>query len=153
MMKQSVKEILGYFVNGISIPVFFFLFSALKDSPRHIYLTYIGWILLGLGVFFILGSFYTLVRYRGKGLIDWGIYGIVRHPMYVGAMLIFLSWTFFLSHWLTLSLSLINVAIVYWFVLQEDRRNKGFFGSDYEHYMERVPRANFVSGFANSLKK
>jgi protein-S-isoprenylcysteine O-methyltransferase Ste14 len=153
MMKQEVKETLGYIINGISIAVYFFLLFAIGDPLGCPYFEYIGWILLGLGIFLILVSSYTLIRNRGKGLIDWGIYGIVRHPMYVGAILIFLSWAFLLPHWLTLLLTLTNIAIIYWFILQGDRRNIELFGGEYEQYIESVPRVNILAGFLKSLKK
>lgn len=152
-MKQEVKETLGYIINGISIAVYFFLLFAIGNPLGFPYFEYIGWILLGSGIFLILVSSYALIRNRGKGLIDWGIYGIVRHPMYVGAILIFLSWTFLLPHWLTLLLTLTNIAIVYWFILQADRQNIGLFGSQYEQYMESVPRVNILAGFLKSLRK
>jgi protein-S-isoprenylcysteine O-methyltransferase Ste14 len=152
-MKREVKETLGYIVNGISIAVFFFLSSALDVSLGWPYLKYIGWVFSGLGIFLIVVSSYTLIRNRGKGLIDWGIYCIVRHPMYVGAIMLFLSWAFLLPHWLTLLLSLVNIAIVYWFILQGDRRNIELFGSEYEEYIERVPRVNILAGFLRSLRR
>jgi protein-S-isoprenylcysteine O-methyltransferase Ste14 len=152
-MKPKVKETLGYVINGISIAVFFFLASVLDATLDWPSLEYIGWITFGLGIFLIVASFLTLVRNRGKGLIDWGIYSIVRHPMYVGAILVFLSWAFLLPHWLTLLLSLINIAIVYGFVLQADQRNIELFGSEYEEYSKRVPRINFLAGFLQSLQR
>jgi protein-S-isoprenylcysteine O-methyltransferase Ste14 len=152
-MKQDVKTTLGFIVNGISIVAFFFLGSVIEIPIGWPYLKYIGWILLGLGIILVVVSAYTLISNRGKGLIDWGIYGIVRHPMYVGAMLIYLSWSFFLPHWLTLLLSLVNIAILYWFILQGDRRNIELFGSAYEQYIERVPRVNFLAGFLKSLRR
>ena len=152
-MKPKVKETLGYVINAISIAVFFFLLNVLDVSLDWPYLEYIGWIIFGLGVFLIVASFLTLVRNRGKGLIDWGIYSIVRHPMYMGAILVFLSWAFLLPHWLTLLLSLINIAIVYGFVLQADQRNIELFGSEYEEYCERIPRLNFLAGFLKSFRR
>ena len=107
-MKEKIFETLGYIIIIISIAVFFFLGSVIDISLRWPYFKYIGWGLVGLGIIFIVVSTYTLVRNRGKGLIDWGIYGIVRHPMYVGAMVIFLGWIFILPYWLTLLLSIIN---------------------------------------------
>jgi protein-S-isoprenylcysteine O-methyltransferase Ste14 len=151
-MKAEVKENLGYIVNGVSIAAFFFLGFVL-DAPLHwpIFNT-IAWILLGLGVLMILASTYQLIRNRGEGLITWGIYGVVRHPMYVGAMLAFLSWAFFIPHWLTVLLAIINIAIVYWYILGGDQRNIEIFGSEYEGYMQDVPRANFLAGFLRSLR-
>ncbi len=71
--------------------------------------------------------------------------------MYVGAMMLYLSWVLILPQWYTLLLSFVNIAIVYWFIYQEDRKNVKLFGSKYEAYRERVPRANIVSGICQSL--
>lgn len=152
-MKQKALENLGYIINGLSIAAFFFLGNVIDVSLRWPFFKYIGWILLGIGLLLIAVSTYTLISNRGKGLIDWGIYGIVRHPMYVGAMLAFLSWVFFLPHWLTLILSSINITIVYLFILQGERRNIELFGSEYERYIENVPRANFMTGLLKSLRR
>ena len=152
-MIHKVLENLGLVVNGLSIGAFIFLANVVDVSLRWPLFKYIGWILLGIGLFLIAASTYTLIRNRGKGLIDWSIYGIVRHPMYVGAILAFLSWVFFLPHWLTLLLSSINIVIVYLFILQGERRNIELFGSDYETYMENVPRVNFIAGFFKTLRR
>ena len=152
-MKPKVKETLGYVINAISIAVFFFLLNVLNVSLDWPYLEYIGWIIFGLGVFLIVASFLTLVRNRGKGLIDWGIYSIVRHPMYMGAILVFLSWAFLLPHWLTLLLSLINIAIVYGFVLQADQRNIELFGSEYEEYMRAYTQVKFLGRIPQIFSK
>ncbi|MFX1300954.1 MAG: methyltransferase family protein [Promethearchaeota archaeon] len=152
-MKQKALENLGYIINGLSIAAFFFLGNVIDVSLRWPFFKYIGWILLGIGLLLIAVSTYTLISNRGKGLIDWGIYGIVRHPMYVGAMLAFLSWVFFLPHWLTLILSSINITIVYLFILQGERRNIELFGSEYERYIENVPRANFMTRLLKSLRR
>jgi protein-S-isoprenylcysteine O-methyltransferase Ste14 len=152
-MTQDIKNSLGYIVNGISIAVFIFLGSTIDVSLRYPIFIYMGWILAGFGIFLILISTYTLISNRGKGLIDWGIYSIVRHPMYVGAISLFLSWVFFLPHWLTVLLSLINIAIVYMFILQGDQRNTELFGNEYEEYIKSVPGVNFLAGFFKFLRR
>jgi len=48
--------------------------------------------------------------------------------MYLGAMLIFLAWIFFLPNWITLKISVLNNAIVYWFILQGEQHNIENFG-------------------------
>jgi protein-S-isoprenylcysteine O-methyltransferase Ste14 len=151
-MKQANKENLAYIINGLSMIAFFFL-SSMIDIPLQIpILNLAGWILLGLGVLLVLLSSWTLLRHRGKGLIDWGIYGLVRHPMYLGAMLLFISWSFLLPHWTTLALTTLNVAIVYRFILQADSRNVEVFGKEYEQYAKEVPRINIMAGFIRSLR-
>jgi len=153
VIRIEVKEILGYTINFISIATFILIASFIDYPFAWPHFLYIGWILLGFGIFLVVVSIFSLIRNRGKGLIDWGIYGIVRHPMYLGAILLFLSWTFFLPHWLTCVLSLANIAIVYWFILQGERRNLEIFGSEYEVYCKRVPRLNIFAGFFKYLSR
>jgi protein-S-isoprenylcysteine O-methyltransferase Ste14 len=58
--------------------------------------------------------------------------------MYLGVMLIFLAWTFFLPNWITLIISVLNIAKVYWFILQGEQNNIESFGEPYRRYLEAV---------------
>jgi protein-S-isoprenylcysteine O-methyltransferase Ste14 len=151
-MKQETKETLGYVVNGLSFALFFYLASTLDLPDVSPPIEYLAWILLGLGLVLIVLSIATLVSNREAGLIEWGIYGIVRHPMYLGAMLLFLSWVFFLPHWTIVLISSANIAIVYWFILQGERQNITKFGDTYRRYMETVPRINLLAGLIRRLQ-
>ena len=151
-MKQKTVETLGIVINGMSIALFFY-WSATLDAPEHsVPVRVLAWIILAFGFFLIVLSITTLIRNSETGLIDWGIYGIVRHPMYAGAMLAFLSWIFFLPHWIILSVSLVNIAIVYGFILQGERHNLTKFGDAYKGYMETVPRINLFAGIIRHLE-
>ncbi|MEJ2560660.1 MAG: hypothetical protein P8186_31445, partial [Anaerolineae bacterium] len=77
---------------------------------------------------------------------------VVRHPMYLGAMLLFLSWIFFLPHWTIVLISAVNIAIVYGFILQGERQNIARFGDTYRRYMETVPRINLLAGLIRRLQ-
>jgi protein-S-isoprenylcysteine O-methyltransferase Ste14 len=151
-MKRETKDTLGYVINGLSIAAFFFLASSLDVSVGLPLVKYLAWILLGFGIFLIVLSTVTLIRHREEGLIARGIYGIVRHPMYLGAIVIFLSWTFFVPHWGILLISSVNIAIVYWDILQGDCRNIEKFGSPYERYMQAVPRINLMAGLLRRVQ-
>jgi protein-S-isoprenylcysteine O-methyltransferase Ste14 len=151
-MKQKTKETIGYFVNGLSMALFIYLVFTL-DVPDFLRpLMYLGWILLVFGIGLVVLSIVALVRNQGAGLIERGIYGIVRHPMYLGAMLCFLSYFFFHSHWLILLISSANIAVVYWFILQGERQNITRFGDAYRRYMESVPRINLLAGIFRRLQ-
>jgi protein-S-isoprenylcysteine O-methyltransferase Ste14 len=151
-MKQETKETLGYVVNGLSFALFFYLASTLDLPGASPPIEYLAWILLGLGLVLIVLSIATLVSNREAGLVEWGIYGIVRHPMYLGAMLLFLSWVFFLPHWSIVLISSANIAIVYWFILQGERQNITKFGDAYRRYMKTVPRINLLAGLVRHLQ-
>jgi protein-S-isoprenylcysteine O-methyltransferase Ste14 len=151
-MKQTTKATIGYVVNGFSIALFIYLMSTL-DVPGSLRpLRYFGWILLGFGIGLVVLSIVALVRNQGAGLIEQGIYGIVRHPMYLGAMLCFLSYFFFHPHWLILLISSTNIVIVYWFILQGEQQNVARFGNVYGRYMEIVPRINLLAGIFRRLQ-
>ena len=151
-MKQETKETLGYVVNGLSFALFFYLASTLDVPDVPPLIKYLAWILLGSGLVLIVLSITTLVGNRDVGLIEWGIYGIVRHPMYLGAMLLFLSWIFFLPHWIIVLISSVNIAVVYWFILQGESQNITKFGDRYRRYMETVPRINLLVGLIRRLQ-
>ena len=112
----------------------------------------LAWILLGFGVVLMVLSTATLISNRGAVLIEWGIYGVVRHPMYLGAMVAFLSWIFFHPHWIIVLISSVNIAIVYWFILRGERQNITKFGDAYRRYMETVPRLNLLAGLIRRLQ-
>jgi protein-S-isoprenylcysteine O-methyltransferase Ste14 len=151
-MKQETKETLSYIANGLSLATLFLL-GAIFDVPGGWpVVKVLAWVLFGVGMLLVVLSVSTLVRNRGQGLIDWGVYGIVRHPMYVGAMVLFLSWTLFVPHWITLLISSGNVAIVYWHILQGERGNVERFGGAYRCYMEAVPRVNLLAGLLRRLQ-
>ena len=151
-MKQDTKDILGYVINGLSLALFFYLASTLDALYISPPIKYLAWILLGLGLVLIVLSIATLVSHREAGLIEWGIYGIVRHPMYLGAIVLFLSWIFFLPHWIIVLISSVNIAIVYGFILQGERQNIAKFGDPYRRYMESVPRVNLLAGLIKRLQ-
>jgi protein-S-isoprenylcysteine O-methyltransferase Ste14 len=112
----------------------------------------VGLLLAALGLALVAIATYTLIRYRDQGLIDWGIYGVVRHPMYLGAILAFLSWALILPGWITVLLAAVNAAICYRFVLDGERQNMARW-SEYVAYAARVPRLNLLAGVVQALRR
>jgi protein-S-isoprenylcysteine O-methyltransferase Ste14 len=73
-----------------------------------------------------------------KDLVTTGVYGIVRHPMYLAGIIIF---TF--NPQITVNSITVTVLADFYFMfgmLIEDRRFLQIFGEDYREYMKRVPR-------------
>ena len=108
-----IKETFGYIVNVLSFALFFYLTTTLDVLYVSPPFKYLAWILLGFCVVLVVLSIATFVSNREAGLIERGIYGIVRHPMYLGAMVLFLSWFFFFPHWIIALISFVNIVIVY----------------------------------------
>ena len=150
-MDNKTKETAGYLINAISIGLFFYLSSVL-DVPDLVRSTrYIGWFLLILGGLLVALSAITLSRHREAGLIKDGVYGMVRHPMYLGAILMYLSFPLFVPHWLLVVLAAINIAIVYAFILQGETINREKFGDEYERYRANVPKMNILAGILRRI--
>jgi protein-S-isoprenylcysteine O-methyltransferase Ste14 len=74
----------------------------------------------------------------GSGLMTDGIYGVVRHPLYLAGILIF---TF--NPYITVNSLMVTVLADLYFVigaLIEEKRLRSRFGEEYEEYMKKVPR-------------
>lgn len=149
-MRRETKDNILMIIIGI---VFFLnMLLLLFAAPAIKELIIIGWIILGIGALFVVLSMLTL---RGKGtskVTDSGVYGIVRHPMYLGGLLMFLSHAFFGQNWMTAINTVIGVICCYLIILSGDQRNIEKFGDEYKAYMKRVPRANFLLDIIRHLR-
>lgn len=74
-------------------------------------------------------------------LVDTGIYGLTRNPMYSGMLLILLGWGVFLQNILAIFLVGLWVANMNRFQIRpEERILEKLFGEAYSDYRRRVPR-------------
>ncbi len=125
---------------------------------------YFGWFvgLAGL-VLFILGS-YELQKMgksaEGKSfllttvLVDGGIYAVIRHPEYLGSMLLVFGSILISQNWFMLVLGFLLLLWFFVYVLpEEDKHLIEKFGDDYKHYMQKVPRVNLLLGVIRLLQK
>ena len=88
-----------------------------------------------------------------KKIVTTGIYSVVRHPQYsayfywaIGAMCLF-------QHWVVVLLGIPVIVLVYFDMMNEDKRNIKKFGRVYKEYMNNVPRANVVIGLVLLLRR
>jgi protein-S-isoprenylcysteine O-methyltransferase Ste14 len=88
-----------------------------------------------------------------EALVDTGIYAVVRHPQYLGWMLMYLVVLLFNPNWVLAMLGILGVACVYCFTRQEEQRLVGKFGASYRRYMQAVPRFNLAAGVIRLLLK
>ena len=85
-------------------------------------------------------------------LVDTGIYSVIRHPLYLGWLLLYLAIIFWSQHWLTIIIGIIGMISIYLISRQEDQRLVEKFGDDYKDYMQKVPRMNFFSGIIQLVR-
>jgi len=114
--------------------------------PKITALVIIGYIFLGSGAILVIISTYTLKRNRIQAVIDTGIYSIVRHPMYLGGLIMFFSHVLLGQTWILGVNTLVAVCCCYLIILSGDKRNIKKFGDQYQQYMKSVPRINFILG-------
>jgi len=112
-----------------------------------------GWAVFGIGALLYIMSVLTLRRKGVDKIIDTGIYGIVRHPMYLGAMMMFFSHVLLGQNWLAAIGSAVAIVCCYMIILSGDQRNIAKFGDDYRRYMQKVPRMNFLLGIIGLLRR
>ena len=122
-----------------------------RVPPVVEWLVFVGFVLLAAGALLFILAVVTLRSKRAGGLVDTGIYGIVRHPMYLGGMIMFFSHAFLGHHWLVFVSTAVAIGCCYRSMVLGDKWNVAKFGDDYVRYMKRVPRMNLFLGIARRL--
>ncbi|MBL7063009.1 MAG: isoprenylcysteine carboxylmethyltransferase family protein [Anaerolineae bacterium] len=126
-------------------------------------LEWAGWICLWTSAIF---GWLPIITFRRKGgvakgksyiktmvLVDTGIYAIVRHPQMGAAwMLICIGLMLITRHWSSVALGVPAMVLVYLDLLKADQRCIEKFGDAYRHYMEWVPRVNFLAGIIRLVR-
>ena len=136
----------------------FFVFG----GPKSQVLEVAGWVIWTLGTVLAILPIFTL-RTRGSvpegksymettTLVDTGIYAIVRHPQGgTAGILLNLALALIGQHWLLLILAAVGMALIYVDTFNADQACIEKFGEQYVHYMQQVPRVNFVVGILRLL--
>src|SRR5690606_1655260 len=98
-------------------------------------------VFIGGGFYLIAAGWRTLYAAQKDGeLATTGLYAYVRHPQYVGFVLIMFG---FLLHWPTL-LTLIMFPVLLWMYsrlsITEEREAEKTFGEAWQHYAAKTPR-------------
>lgn len=88
-----------------------------------------------------------------KKVVATGIYGVVRHPMYLSFLLISLALVFISQHWLNGVLGVVLMGLLYNDMCREEESNLEKFGDDYLRYMRQVPRVNVVVGIVRLVRR
>ena len=97
----------------------------------------IGLIIMGIAMIQNAFASKLLDINKGQKLIDTGLYGHVRHPLYAGAVLLILGLPIALGSWISLIFALIGaLAMILRIKFEEEMLIKGMEG--YEEYQIRV---------------
>jgi len=145
-----------HYVAGALLVADFVLMWVLDKQFNLKGLEYLGWVVWAVAMVLLFLPMATL-RQRGQvrqgnsyveteTLVESGVYGLVRHPQYLGWLLMYLVVLLFNPNWILAIVSILGVACVYCFTQQEDQLLVAKFGEPYRHYMQSVPRFNLLAG-------
>jgi protein-S-isoprenylcysteine O-methyltransferase Ste14 len=138
----------------ISISVGYFLsFSIGATKIGRIYhwdvFFVIGMVLIAVGLIIRILSILTLKQYftysvvqvENHKLIETGLYKSIRHPGYLGQLIIFLGISISLSNWLSIVLMMIPITIGYLYrIITEEKFMLEQMGENYLNYKHRTKR-------------
>jgi methanethiol S-methyltransferase len=88
---------------------------------------------------------------ENTGLVTSGVYGLVRHPMYLAGILVFLFEPIVTAN--NLALRVLVIAYFLFGMSIEERRFRTDFGDAYAAYQRAVPMFNIIAGISRKLKK
>ena len=95
-------------------------------------------IFVGLGIYFVQQSHKLVIEADEPGLVDWGVYSLSRHPMYLGSMLVELG---IVTTTLSIPALLVWSIIFYvynQFAVYEENSLIAILGEEYEKYRKKV---------------
>lgn len=150
--KRMVQEI--YMACGLGVYFSLILLGWVWKTIDIRPLLYIGYTLIVLGIAFVISSFVSL-KYRGKPesgwettavLIDSGVFGIVRHPLYLGSAISMTGVILVIQSVPSTILGLVAIFCFWMASRKEDVFNIEKFGDTYKDYMRRVPMWNVFQG-------
>ena len=146
-----------YFIVAGILLVVMFGCMFLVGNPNAIgAMRYLGWVVWVVAVVLIPMPW---LHFRKKGkistgrdithttvLVDSGIYAVIRHPQYLGWLLMYPAMYLFTQHWFLILLGSAGIMCVLLFTRGEDQRLIERFGDEYRQYMQRVPSMNVPVG-------
>ena len=160
-MKLWIKSGFLYYVAGILLILDYILLWFIDNPTRIVGLWYGGWIIFAIGLVLI---FLPMFIFRSKGkvkkgnnwtdtssLVDTGIYSVIRHPLYLGWLLMYIVIILWNQHWLIVLIGIAGIVSLYLISRQEDQRLIQKFGDDYKYYIQNVPGMNFFAGIIRLL--
>jgi len=126
-------------------------------------LDWLGAFVWVLGMAMILLSIATLRR-RGnvpagssfvetQSIVTDGIFGIVRHPLYLGWSLMYLVPLLFNPRWELAVLALAGAVTVQAFTRHEEKALMVEYGDAYRSYAASVPRMDLITGLGRAIRR
>ena len=152
-----------YWIAGASLIAAWALPGLLSPYPTLQVLRCVGWGIWTIATGLIWASILTPrskeVAPQGEDedcasiTADRDIYAVIRHPRYLGWLLMYVVVMMLTQHWLAVTFAIPGMACVYLISMREDRRLVEKLGPAYEQYMQCVPALNLVAGLTRLLRR
>jgi len=154
---------LAFGIAGSTFVLCWLLFALFFHNPSNQGLFVLGNLTTAMGLVLILLAISTL-RARGRPeagkdfaastvLVRQGVYSVVRHPLYLGWMLMYPAAMLESQHWLVVLFGAVGIGSMLAVCKEADRELVGKFGVAYADYMREVPRLNLVLGIARKVTR
>ena len=159
MHKKNMGHLIGHIIYIVLYGLLIISTIFLYNSANILALLYLGCSILVLGFTFLLWSSQARKKGNLQGdinknfLVESGMYAFVRHPGFLGHMLIISALVIISQNWISLSIGIMLIILLYLAITEEEKRNIEKFGDKYKDYMRRVPRINLLIGFARWLRR
>jgi protein-S-isoprenylcysteine O-methyltransferase Ste14 len=85
-------------------------------------------------------------------VVDRGLYAVVRHPQYLGYILLGCGFALLSQHRVSVLLAVIAAVLFYAQAVAEERACLAEFGEPYARYCRRVPRFSVILGLFRLLR-
>ena len=84
---------------------------------------------------------YSIAKVENQKVIETGLYKFIRHPGYLGQLLIFMGIATSISNWLSILVMMIPISLGYFYRIKaEEKFMVEQFGENYLKYQERTKR-------------
>lgn len=155
-MAKSLSERLVFPLAGITLVLCWVLFVLCFHTPSSQVLFLMGNAMAGVGILLIVLAMTTL-RHKGEVpegdsftdttlVVKHGVFSVVRHPLYLGWLLMYPAAMLVSQHWLIVIVGVVGIASMDWITRLADKRLVKKFGTDYQGYIQQVPRMNILLG-------
>lgn len=161
-MKLRVNT-LAFPAASITIVLCWLLFGLYFHNPISQALFFTGNVILGVGILLLILAMAAL---RRKGdlqagedftattvVVKYGVFSLVRHPLYLGWLLTYPAAMLVSQHWLIGILAVIGILSMDRITRMADEQLLQKFGTDYQAYMQEVPRLNILLGIVGAFKR
>lgn len=150
-----------HFSAGLMLLAQFALMWVVDVSVKIEGLNYLAWAVWLVAATLLAASILTLRR-RGQvqegrsfveteALVVTGVYALVRHPLYLGWMLMYIAMFLFHPNGILAIPGIVGMACCFRFTVQEEARLEEEFGQAYSRYKQAVPRFNLLVGAIRQL--